>query len=481
VELVREGEIVLSAEHESPVGQALAALGSLLQDRCVTSAEVCQDHAIDVSRHAPAAPDGVVFPQNESEVVEIARICSQYQVPMIPYGTATGVEGGVIASHGGISIDLMRMNQVLRIGKTDADVTLQPGVTRNQLNQVLQQQETGLYFPVDPGADASLGGMAATSASGSAAVRYGTMRDNVLGLKAVLADGSLVRTGSRARKSSAGYDLTRLLVGSEGTLGIITELTLRLYPIPVAMSAAICQFPTIASAVAAAITLLGTGIPVARMELLDETLIDAVNEYSGLQYDRSPTLCFEFHGTEAHVKEQAEQAEQIAAAHQGRGFQWATEAGQREQLWQARYDAYYACLALRENAVAYVTDVCVPVSELATCISDTQRALESVTVPAPLFGHVGDGNFHVVLIVDPDSSEELAMAQQLNQWLIERTLAAGGTCTGEHGIGLGKQDSLVDEFGSAVEMMGRIKQALDPHNLMNPGKVLQLATREATS
>ncbi|MFP6671699.1 MAG: FAD-linked oxidase C-terminal domain-containing protein [Pirellulaceae bacterium] len=470
----------MSAENELPVGRALAALGALLHDRCATSTEVCQDHAIDVSRHAPAAPDGVVFPQTADEVVEIARICSEHQVPMIPYGTATGVEGGVIATHGGISIDLTRMNQVLRISRPDADVTVQAGVTRKQLNQVLQQEETGLYFPVDPGADASLGGMAATSASGSSAVRYGTMRDNVLGLRAVLADGSLVRTGSRARKSSAGYDLTRLLVGSEGTLAIITELTLRLYPVPAAMSAAICQFPSIASAVETAIELLGTGIPVARMELLDETLIDAVNQYCDLQYDRSPTLCFEFHGTPAHVTEQAEQAEQIAGRHGGLGFQWATDAGQREQLWQARYDAYYACLALRENAVAYVTDVCVPVSELATCISDTQRALESVTVPAPLFGHVGDGNFHVVLIVDPDSPEELATAQELNRWLIARALAAGGTCTGEHGIGLGKQSSLVDEFGPAVEMMQRIKRALDPHNLMNPGKVLQMSAPETT-
>ena len=470
----------MSVEHELPLSRALAALGHLLQDRCATTREVLEDHAIDVSRHAPAAPDGVVFPRSEDEVVEIAKICSEYRVPMIPYGTATGVEGGIIASHGGISIDLCQMNQVLRISQPDADVTVQAGVTRYQLNRALQEEETGLYFPVDPGADASLGGMAATSASGSSAVRYGTMRENVLSLTAVLADGSLVRTGTRARKSSAGYDLTRLLVGSEGTLGIITELTLRLHPLPVAISAAICHFQSIEAAVETAIEVLAQGIPVARMELLDEVLIDAVNRYSALQYDQQPTLCFEFHGTEAHVREQAEQAEQIASRQGGQGFQWATDSQQREQLWQARYDAYYACLALRDDAVAYVTDVCVPVSELAACIADTKRALESVTVPAPLFGHVGDGNFHVVLIVDPDSQPELTAAQELNAWLVQRSLQAGGTCTGEHGIGLGKQTSLIDEFGSTVEMMQRIKMALDPQQLMNPGKVLRLAAADTT-
>ena len=474
------GEVALSAEQELSVGKALAALSDLLRDRCATSPGVRQEHAGDVSRHPPAAPDGVVFPQTEDEVVEIARICSAHQVPMIPYGTATGVEGGVIACHGGISIDLRGMNRVLRVSQPDADVTVEAGVTRQQLNQVLQEEETGLYFPVDPGADASLGGMAATRASGSAAVRYGTMRENVMGLTAVLADGSLVRTGSRARKSSAGYDLTRLLVGSEGTLGIITALTLRLYPIPAAISAAICQFQDIESAVETAIEVLGRGIPVARMELLDETLIDAVNRYSGRQYDPKPTLCFEFHGTAAHVTEQAEQADQIAGQHGGQDFQWATDAKQREQLWQARYDAYYACLALRKGAVAYVTDVCVPVSQLAACIADTRRALESVTVPAPLFGHVGDGNFHVVLIVDPDNQQELVVARKLNAWLIERALSAGGTCTGEHGIGLGKQAALIQEFGSTVDMMHRIKQALDPQNLMNPGKVLRLAPADTT-
>jgi D-lactate dehydrogenase (cytochrome) len=465
----------LATPEELRIDQALAALRSTLDGRCDTSPLVLQEHAIDVSRHTPAAPDGVVFPQDEDEVVEIARICSRFQVPMIPYGTATGVEGGVVASHGGISIDLRHMNEVLRISCPDADVTVQPGVTRLQLNQVLQDQETGLHFPVDPGADASLGGMAATCASGSAAVRYGTMRENVLGLTAVLADGSLVRTGSRARKSAAGYDLTRLLVGSEGTLGIITELTLRLHPIPAAISSAICHFQDIKSAVDTAIELLGQGIPVARMELLDETLIAAVNQYSGLQYELAPTLCLEFHGSTSHVAEQAEQAEQIAGRHGGLGFQWATDVAQRERLWQARYDAYYACLALRKDAVAYVTDVCVPISQLAQCIADTQQALESVSVPAPLFGHVGDGNFHVVLVVDPGSQQELAMARQLNSWLIQRALEAGGTCTGEHGIGLGKQSSLVDECGNSVEMMHRIKQALDPDNLMNPGKVLQMA------
>ena len=470
-------EFALAAVEPSRIDQVLEALRGLLGERCQTSPELLQEHAIDVSRHEPAAPDGVVFPRDNDEVSEVARICSRFRVPMIPYGTATGVEGGVIASHGGISIDLGTMNQVLRTSVPDADATVQAGVTRMQLNQVLKDQQSGLYFPVDPGADASLGGMAATRASGSAAVRYGTMRENVLALTVVLADGTVVRTGSRARKSSAGYDLTRLLVGSEGTLGIITELTLRLHPVPAAISSAVCHFADIKSAVDTAISILGEGIPVARMELLDQALIAAVNQYSGLRYDLAPTLCLEFHGTQSHVAEQAQQAEAIAVTHGGQAFQWATDTQQREELWQARYDAYYACLALRPHSVAYVTDVCVPISQLADCIADTQQALESVTIPAPLFGHVGDGNFHVVLIVDPGNAQELAMASQLNTWLIKRSLAAGGTCTGEHGIGMGKQASLVDELGDSVGVMHRIKQALDPDNLMNPGKVLQLTPR----
>jgi D-lactate dehydrogenase (cytochrome) len=451
----------------------LDALGDLLGERLTTDDRVRSQHAADASYHPPQPPQAVAFPESNEEVVQLVRLCGAHRVPMIPYGTGTAVEGGIVASLGGLCVDLSRMNRVLRLGVPDMDATVQAGLTRQQLNQYLEAQGTGLHFPVDPGADASLGGMAATRASGSAAVRYGTMRDNVLGLKAVLADGTLISTGSRARKSSAGYDLTRLLVGSEGTLGIITEVTLRLARLPEAVSAAVCPFADIESAVAAVIEVMGRGIPLARIELLDQVQMRAVNAYSRLDYEAAPTLFFEFHGSRTSVVEQAEAAGTIARRHGGRDFRWAAGKEERDRLWQARYDAYYASLALRPGSVGYVTDVCVPISALAACIRETRKDLEDLSFPAPLFGHVGDGNFHVVCLIDPHSPRELEQVKELGRRLVARALEAGGTCTGEHGIGLGKLAALEQECGPAIQAMRAIKQALDPYNLMNPGKVLR--------
>ncbi|MBT6903546.1 MAG: FAD-binding protein [Gemmatimonadetes bacterium] len=453
--------------------QAIAALTALLDERLDFSSVVREQHAADASYHAPQLPQAVAYVQNVDEIAEIARVCTEFHLPIIPFGTGTAVEGGIVAASGGLCIDLSRLNRILRVSPTDMDATVEAGVTRIQLNNYLQSENTGLYFPVDPGADASLGGMAATCASGSAAVGYGTMRENVLGLKAVFADGSIVEVGGRARKSSAGYDLTRLLVGSEGTLALIAEVTLRLKKLPTAVSAAVCPFANIDSAVATAIGILSTGVPVARLELLDEVQMQACNQYSALDYPVAPTLFFEFHGSKNAVVEQAENAEDIVREHGGGPFRWATETGARDRLWQARYDAYHASRALRPGSAGYVTDVCVPISALADCIRKTKEALADLTFPAPLFGHVGDGNFHVVCLIEPGNDDELAQVRQLGQYIIELALAAGGTCTGEHGIGLGKIAALEAECGAGIDIMRRIKQALDPNQIMNPGKVLR--------
>ena len=447
-------------------------LHKLLADRLSVEEQVRQEHGRDISRFPTAPPDVVVFPENNEEIQQIVRACAAFGVPVIPFGTGTAVEGGVLAIRGGVSIDLGKMNRVLRFSRDDADVTVEAGVTRLELNEYLKKQQSGLYFPVDPGADASLGGMAATRASGSTAVRYGTMRENVMGLTAVLADGQLIRTGGRARKSSAGYDLTHLLVGSEGTLGVITEVTLRLQPEPTAISAAVCQFDQIEPAVRCVIDVLTGGIPMARIELLDEIQVAAVNSYSGLTLEERPTLLMEFHGSQNHVVEQAETVGQFVQQHGGSDFQWATDPEQRKKLWQARHDAYYASLALREGSIAYITDVCVPISRLAECIMETKQILQQTNLPVPLFGHVGDGNFHVLILIDPESDEELAEAQEINQQIVQLALQMDGTSTGEHGIGIGKQDALLEEHGEGVEVMRAIKQALDPQNIMNPGKVL---------
>ncbi len=450
----------------------LQQLRALLGDRCSELPADLDQHAKDVSHHKPQRPDCVVFPQSNEEVAAIARLCDEHRVPLIPFGTGTAVEGGVVAVHGGVCVDLTRMNRILRFSADDMDVTVQAGVTRLQLNQQLSESGTNLFFPIDPGADCTLGGMAATRASGTAAVRYGTMRDRVLALTIVLASGEVLHVGSRARKSSAGYDLTHLFVGSEGTLGLITEVTLRLARKPDAISAAVCAFSDVDSAVQAVIAILAAGIPMARMELLDEIQMAAVNRYSGLNYHESPTLFLEFQGSPTGVIEQTEAASAIVRRFTHEEFQWATDEADRRRLWQARHDGYYAALALRPNGAGYVTDVCVPVSNLAECIRRSKETLKSTRIPAPLFGHVGDGNFHVVFSIDPHSAEELAEVQRLSDEIVTHALALDGTCTGEHGIGLGKRDALRREFGPAVEAMRAIKSALDPRGIMNPGKVL---------
>ncbi len=428
-------------------------------------------HGRDESKHEPMLPDGVVFAESTEEVAAVVRLCREHRVPVIPYGVGSSVEGHVLAVHGGISIDLSGMNRVLSIHAEDLDVTVQAGVTRKQLNDELKG--TGLFFPIDPGADATLGGMAATRASGTNAVRYGTMRENVLSLTVITPEGKIVRTGSRARKSSAGYDLTRLFVGSEGTLGIITELTVKLYPIPEAMSAAVCAFPSVDAAVDTVIQTIQLGVPVARVELLDALTLQAINRYSKTTLPEAPTLFFEFHGSDSGVQEQAELTQEIAQGNGGQDFQWATRQEDRSRLWQARHDAYFACLQLKPGARCFPTDVCVPISRLAECIHATNEDIAQVSLPIALFGHVGDGNFHLVVLVDTDNPKEMAEGEWISQRVVERAIAMEGTCTGEHGIGLGKQHYLLQEHGEdGVALMRTLKTALDPLNLMNPGKIL---------
>ncbi len=446
-------------------------LSALLGTRFRTDSAVRAAHSRDASYHRGALPDAVVFPKTNAEVADIVKICVKYRTPMIPYGTGTGVEGAVVAAGSTLCIALNEMNRILRVSPDDRDATVQAGVTRLQLNTHLAERGTQLHFSVDPGADASLGGMVATRASGTSAVRYGTMLDNVLGLTVVTADGTIVHTGSRSRKSAAGYDLTRLFTGSEGTLGIITEITLKLTRLPEAVAAAVCAFPSVAAAVGTVIKLMSTGIGIARIELLDELQMDAVNKYAGLTYEVAPTLFFEFHGSENTVAESSEIAGKIATAHGSGDFRWATDENERKKLWQARYDSYYAALNRRPGSVGYVTDVCVPITRLAECIAQTKGLLEQSSLPATMLGHVGDGNFHVVFALEPDNSDELAEAQELSQQVVDIALKMDGTCTGEHGVGVGKRNALEKEHGAAVDLMRAIKHALDPQNLMNPGKV----------
>lgn len=428
-------------------------------------------HGRDESVHTPQLPAAVVMAENNDEVIEILRLSQAYRVPVIPYGVGSSVEGHVLAPHGGISLDLSGMNRIIAIHAEDGDATVEAGVTRKQLNDALKG--TGLFFPIDPGADATLGGMAATRASGTNAVRYGTMKDNVLATTTVLAGGRVMRTGGRARKSSAGYDLTRLLVGSEGTLGVMTELTVRLYPIPEAISAAVCTFPTIEAAVQTVIQTIQLGVPVARIELLDALSLSAINRFSKTTLAEAPTLFFEFHGSPAGVEEQAQTVQAIADELGGANFEWATRPEDRSRLWQARHDAYFACLQLKPGCRCFPTDVCVPISRLAECIDATYADIAQVSIPIALFGHVGDGNFHLVVLVDPENPQEMSEAAWISERVVERAIAMDGTCTGEHGIGLGKRKYLVREHGNAaVDTMRAIKAALDPDNLLNPGKVL---------
>jgi D-lactate dehydrogenase (cytochrome) len=395
-------------------------------------------------------------------------------VPIVPFGAGTSLEGHVHAVKGGITIDMRELNHVLRVSAEDLDATVEAGVTRLQLGKALRS--TGLMFPIDPGADATIGGMAATRASGTTAVRYGTMRENVLGLTVVLADATVIGTGTRARKSSAGYDLTRLFVGSEGTLGIITEVTLRLHPVPEAVSAAVCAFPSMRGAVDTVIATIQSGVPVARIELVDDVQMDAINRYARTSYACMPTLFFEFHSdSDAHVREQAAAVEVIAAERGGHGFVFATRLEDREQLWKARHDALYAALALRPGSRGWTTDVCVPISRLAECVVETRKDNAGAPFPICLVGHAGDGNFHLVYVLDPSSASELDAARVLNERLVHRALAMGGTCTGEHGVGYGKMPFLEAEHGPALGTMRAIKKALDPDNRMNPGKIVEVA------
>ena len=446
------------------------ALRALLGDRLSTSVAVREQHGKGEAHHPVEAPDAVAFAQGTEEVAAIVRLCADHGRPVIPFGTGTSLEGHVAARHGGVCIDLTRMNEILEVNAEDLDCRVQPGVTRKALNTYLR--DTGLFFPIDPGADASLGGMAATRASGTNAVRYGTMRENVLGLTVVLADGRIIRTGGRARKSSAGYDLTRLFVGSEGTLGVITEIQLRLYGIPEAVSAAVCPFDSLEGAVNTVIMTIQSGIPVSRMELLDEVQMDAINRYSKFNYAVQPTLFLEFHGTEASVKEQAETVGGIAGEFGAGDFQWATLAEERNRLWQARHDVWPATKAMRPGHKGIATDVCVPISRLAECILETKKDIESSGLFAPIAGHVGDGNFHVSFMVE--SEDDHAKYKTINHAMVMRALAMGGTCTGEHGIGYGKMDFLQAEHGDAVAVMRQLKMALDPDNIMNPGKVVRV-------
>jgi D-lactate dehydrogenase (cytochrome) len=450
---------------------AIEALKELLGTRANDTPAVREHHSRGESYHPPAAPDVVCFPRTTDEVAGILKISARYQVPVVPFGAGTSLEGHVHAVRGGISIDLRELNRVIRISAEDLDATVEAGVTRLQLGRALRS--TGLMFPIDPGADATIGGMAATRASGTTAVRYGTMRENVLGLTVVLADGRVTGTGTRARKSSAGYDLTRLFVGSEGTLGVITEVTLRLHPVPEAVSAAVCAFETMQGAVDTVIATIQSGVPVARIELVDEIQMDAINRHAKTAYACAPTLFFEFHSdSQAHVREQAATVEALAAERGGHGFAWATKIEDREQLWKARHDALYAALALRPGSRGWTTDVCVPISRLAECVVETKRDNEGAPFPICLVGHAGDGNFHLVYVLDPSSATELDTARTLNDRLVERALAMGGTCSGEHGIGYGKMKFLESEHGHGLDVMRKIKQAMDPDNRMNPGKII---------
>ncbi len=455
------------------VEAVIAKLAQKFGNRLVTSRAVCEQHANTVTWIDNQPPDAVVCPQSTEDVQEVVRLCAAARVPVIAFGTGTSLEGQVNAPRGGISLDFRDMNRVLAVHAEDLDCVVEPGITRKQLNEHLRDQ--GVFFPIDPGADASLGGMAATRCSGTNAVRYGTMKDNVLALKVVLANGEVMTTGRRAKKSSAGYDLTRLLVGSEGTLGIITRLTLRLSGIPEAIASGVCPFPSVEAACQATILTIQSGIPVARIELLDGPQVHACNLYSKLSLPEQPVLFVEFHGTDAGVAEQSERFGEIAKELGGGPFDWAVHAEDRTRLWQARHDAYWAARALRPGAQAVASDVCVPISRLADCVRETQRDIEESGLVAPILGHVGDGNFHLSLMVDLADADEVVRAKSLLERLVERALAMDGTCTGEHGVGQGKMKYLKAEHGEpALAAMRALKRALDPLDILNPGKIVAL-------
>lgn len=451
----------------------IAALQSRFGAQCSTALAVRTQHGRDESPFDVPPPAAVVFAESTQDVTDAVRLAADHGVPVIPFGVGSSLEGHLLAVQGGISIDVSRMNRVLVVNAEDLTVTVQPGVTRKQLNE--EVKSTGLFFPIDPGADASIGGMTATRASGTNAVRYGTMRENVLALEVVTAAGEVVRTGTRARKSSAGYDLTRLIVGSEGTLGVVTEITLRLYPLPEAVSAAICSFPSIEAAVRTTIEIIQLGVPIARVELIDVNSVRMVNAYSKLALREEPMLLMEFHGSPASVQEQAETVQELASGHGGQSFEWASTPEERTRLWTARHNAYFAAIASRPGCRPVTTDTCVPISRLADCLLDSVAEADASGIPYFLVGHVGDGNFHFGYLVDPEDPTERGRAEALNQALVARAIALEGTCTGEHGVGLHKMGFLVDEAGAgAVDLMRTIKRALDPKNIMNPGKIFSL-------
>jgi D-lactate dehydrogenase (cytochrome) len=455
------------------VGALIQALAARFGNKVVTSQAVREQHGHTLTWLTNAPPDAVLYAESIEDVVDAVRLCSAHDAPIVPFGAGTSLEGHVNALHGGLSLDLSRMDKVLEVHSEDLDCVVQPGIRRKALND--QLRDTGLFFPIDPGADATIGGMAATRASGTNAVRYGTMRDNVLSLKVVTADGSIIRTAARARKSSSGYDLTRLFVGSEGTLGVIVEVTLRLHGQPEAISAGHCPFKTVRGACDTTIATIQSGLPVARIELLDALQVKACNTYSNLGLPETPMLFVEFHGTSAGVAEQAERFGEIAAEFGGGQFAWATRPEERSRLWQARHDIYWASLTLRPGARPFATDVCVPISRLADCVEETQRDILSCGIMAPIVGHVGDGNFHCSPLVDMDDPADIERAKAFSSRLVRRALAMDGTCTGEHGVGQMKIGYLEEEHGSvALDAMRKIKAIFDPNNIFNPGKVLRL-------
>ncbi len=464
--------IVDAQQLRKPVPDALLhALQDLFGSRLSVAQAMREHHGRDESSYDPMWPDAVVFAHTTEEVAALVKLCNTHRIPIIPYGAGTSLEGHILALQGGISLDLSQMNQVLAVNPEDLTATVQAGVTRKQINQEIK--DTGLFFPIDPGANASLGGMVSTRASGTNAVRYGTMRENTLALTVVTSDGQIIKTGTRAKKSSAGYDLTRLFVGSEGTLGIVTEATIRLYPQPEAISAAVCSFPSVEDAVNTVIQTIQMGIPVARVEFLDANGVKAINAHDKLNLPEKPLLLFEFHGSDSGVKEQAEVVQEVANDNHASGFEWATRPEDRSRLWAARHNAYFAILQLRPGGRAISTDCCVPISRLAECILATKADCEQHGIIYSLIGHVGDGNFHVQMMIDPDDPEDVARAEGVNERMVHRAIAMDGTCTGEHGVGLHKMGFLITEHGQgAIDVMRTIKHALDPNNILNPGKVI---------
>ncbi|WP_447763226.1 FAD-binding oxidoreductase [Sphingopyxis panaciterrae] len=463
---------VPSGERKLLPASLVGALEERFADRFQRGEAVLGQHGSSETHFATMLPDAVVYARSTDDVVALVKLCAAADIPIIPFGAGTSIEGNAAPVNGGISLDMSQMDRVLAVHTEDFDCVVQPGVRREELNLHLRDQ--GLFFPIDPGANATIGGMASTRASGTNAVRYGTMKDAVLSLEVVTPQGEVIRTARRARKSAAGYDLTRLYVGSEGTLGIITEVTLRLHPVPDTISAAVCSFATLGGAVDTVVQSIQCAVPLARVEILDTKQMIAVNRWSKLDYPEAPTLFFEFHGSAAYVAEQVETVKVLAEANGGSAFNWSNLPEERSKLWRARHDAYYAAVNMRAGAIGWATDVCVPMSRLAECIAETHADLETSSVPATILGHVGDGNFHVIFSIDPDAPAEMEEVEAINAKLIERALAMDGTCTGEHGIGLGKQDWLVAELGNAVDQMRLIKRAFDPQNLLNPGKIFTL-------